>query len=152
MSSLMRWNPVREMRQMERLLEDPFIRPFWAEGAANLALDMYETDNEIVVKLAAPGVKADDINVSITGNVLTVRGESKSEENVEEKDYILRERRFGKFSRSVTLPTSVDANNAKAEFEDGVLTLTVPKAEDVKPKSIQVKSKESSATIEAKAK
>lgn len=88
-----------------------------------------------------PGVKPEDIDITITGDTLTIKGEVKAEEKVEKANYIRRERRYGAFSRSLTLPTSVVAEKAKAEFENGVLTLTLPKAEEVKPKTIKVKAK-----------
>jgi HSP20 family protein len=93
------------------------------------------------VKATLPGVKADDIKISVTGDVLTIRGEVKHEEEVKNAAYHLRERSYGSFSRSIPLPTSVVADRAHAEFEDGVLTLRLPKAEEVRPKTIAVKAK-----------
>jgi HSP20 family protein len=110
-------------------------------GDGKLAVDMYETDEEVVVKTAAPGVKPEDIDVNITGDVLIIKGETKTEEKVEEASYIRQERRYGAFSRSLALPSTVVADKATAEFENGVLTLTLPKAEEVKPKTIKVKAK-----------
>ena len=88
-----------------------------------------------------PGIKPEDIDVSVTGDVLTIRGETASEEKSEQGSYLRQERRVGKFERSLTLPTQVQADKAEARFEHGVLTLTLPKAEQVKPKSIKVKTK-----------
>jgi len=130
---------------MDRLFEESFVRPRagWLAplGAESLALDVYETDQDVVVKSSVPGVKPEDIDITITGDTLTIKGETKAEEKVEKANYIRQERRYGAFSRSVTLPTSIVAEQAKAEFEHGVLTLTLPKAEEVKPKSIKVKTK-----------
>jgi HSP20 family protein len=130
---------------MDRLFEESFVRPRagWLApwGAEGLAVDMYETDENVVVKTSVPGIKAEDIDITITGDTLTIKGETKAEEKVEKANYIRQERRYGAFSRSVTLPTSIVAEEAKAEFENGVLTLTLPKAEEVKPKTIQVKTK-----------
>ncbi|NIO71811.1 MAG: Hsp20 family protein, partial [Anaerolineae bacterium] len=124
---------------------ESFVRPRagWLAplGDGSLAVDMYETDEEVVVKTAVPGVKSEDIDVSITGDVLTIKGETKAEEKVEKANYIRQERRYGAFSRSLTLPSTVVADKATAEFENGVLTLTLPKAEEVKPKTIKVKAK-----------
>jgi HSP20 family protein len=102
---------------------------------------MYQTQDDIVVKAAIPGVKPDDINISVTGDILTIKGELKQEEKIEEGGYLRQERRFGQFCREFSLPTQVSADKAKAEFEHGVLTLRLPKAEAVKPKSITVKAK-----------
>jgi HSP20 family protein len=102
---------------------------------------MYETDDDVVVKTAVPGIKSEEIDVSITGDVLTIKGETKAEEKVEKANYVRQERRYGAFSRSLSLPSTVVADKATAEFENGVLTLTLPKAEEVKPKTIPVKAK-----------
>ena len=105
-----------------------------------MAVDMYETDESVIVKTAIPGVKADDIDVSVTGDTLTVRAETKEEEEIKRESYLRRERRFGSYCRSVTLPGGLETESAEADYSDGVLTLTFPKAEEVKPKSIKVKS------------
>lgn len=110
------------------------------EGAA-LAVDMYETDDDVVVKTALPGIDPDDVEISVTGDSLTIKGETKAEEEVEKGNYVCRERRFGAYSRSLTLPVSVKAEKAEAEYENGVLTLRLPKVEEAKPKAIQVKVK-----------
>jgi HSP20 family protein len=89
-----------------------------------------------------PGVKPEDVNIDITGDTLTVKGESKAEQEVKREDYLYQERRCGAFSRSVVFPSGLKPDKAEATMEDGVLTLTVPKAEEVKPKSIKVKAKE----------
>jgi HSP20 family protein len=94
-----------------------------------------------VVKMWLPGVKPEDIQVSVTNGVLTIRGEVKEEKEEKEKTYHLRERRYGSFSRSVSLPNDVSADKADADFENGVLTLTLPKAEEAKAKTITVKAK-----------
>ena len=149
MANIVRWEPFRDLislrEAMDRLFEESFVRPRagWLAplGAETLAVDMYETDEDVVVKTSVPGVKAEDIDITITGDTLTIKGETRSEEKVEEANYIRQERRYGAFSRSLTLPTSIVAEDAKAEFDNGVLTLTLPKAEEVKPKSIKVKTK-----------
>jgi HSP20 family protein len=105
-----------------------------------LAVDVYETDHDVVVKMPVPGIKADDLNISVTGDTVTVQGESRSEdENKDEKrNYYFREVRYGSFARSVTLPAPVQSDKAEASTEDGILTLMLPKAEEAKPKSIKV--------------
>jgi HSP20 family protein len=102
---------------------------------------MYEENDNVVVKAAIPGAKAEDIDVSINGDVLTIKGETKSSEEIEEENYIYREQRYGSFSRSVGLPANVNTEDAEADFEDGILTLTMPKLEEAKPRQISVKSK-----------
>ena len=146
MASIVRWDPFREMMSlrdvMDRLVDDAFVRPTSGLGMLHApAVDVIENEDEVVVKASLPGVRSDDINISITGDMLTIRGEAKSERDEEKDNYILRERRFGSFSRSLALPTSVVADKAKAEFENGILTLSLPKAEEVKPKTITVKAK-----------
>jgi HSP20 family protein len=127
---------------MDRFFGDAFLRTaggFGVEG--DLMLDVAQTDNDVIVKASMPGVKPDDIHISVTGDVLSLRGEVKEEKVADEASYHLRERRYGSFSRTVSLPTSVVADKAKAEFENGVLTLTLPKAEEHKPKTITVRAK-----------
>jgi len=149
MANIVRWEPFRDLislrEAMDRLFEESFVRPRtgWPAplSAGTLAVDMYETDQDVVVKSSVPGVKPEDIDITITGDTLTIKGEAKSEEKVEEANYVRQERRYGAFSRSLTLPTTIVGDKAKAEFENGVLTLTLPKAEEVKPKTIKVKAK-----------
>ncbi len=146
MSNLTRWEPMRDMVTMRDFVDRFFNEPFFSrrsllEGFNSPALDMYETENEVVVKAALPGVKPDDIQISVTGDVLTIRGEVKKDEEVKNANYQMRERSYGAFSRSIPLPTSIVADRAKAEFESGILTLTLPKAEEVRQKTIAVKAK-----------
>lgn len=151
MASLRRWDPLREMvslrEAMDRLFEDSFVRPFTGlpaiqrEGVITPAIDMYETDNDVVVKTALPGVKPDDVDVTVTGNTLNIKGEMKEEFDETKGDYHYRERRVGAFHRAVTLPVEVEAGKAEASFDNGVLTLRLPKAEEVKPKQITIKAK-----------
>ena len=152
MSNLTRWEPVREMmtlrEAMDRLFDDAFTRPFPMErngGStwSSPAIDMYQTDNEIVVKAALPGIKADEVQINVTGDVLTIKGETKQEEEKKEKSWHIREQRWGAFERSVRLPTGVMSEKAKADFDNGVLTITLPKSEEVKPRTITVKTKTS---------
>jgi HSP20 family protein len=147
MSNLIRWEPAREMMTlrdaMDRLFDDAFTRPLRLHDGqmSMLAVDMYQTDNEVVVKASIPGVKADDVQINVTGEVLTIKGETREKEDVKEKAYHIREQRWGMFERTIALPTDVIADKAKAEFENGILTITLPKAEEVKPKTITIKSK-----------
>jgi len=146
MSNLIRWEPAREMMSlrdaMDRLFDDAFTRPLSIRDNWSVpAVDMYQTDDEIVVKAALPGIKSDEVQINITGEVLTLKGEVKQEEEKKEKAWHIREQRYGSFERSVVLPTEVVADKAKAEFENGILIITLPKADEVKPRTITVKAK-----------
>lgn len=146
MSNLIRWEPAREMMSlrdaMDRLFDDAFTRPLSIrDGWSVPAIDMYQTDDEIVVKAALPGIKADEVQINVTGDMLTLKGEVRQDEEKKEKAWHIREQRFGSFERSVALPTAVVADKAKAEFENGILTVTLPKADEVKPRTITVKAK-----------
>jgi HSP20 family protein len=147
MSNLTRWEPVREMmtlrEAMDRLFDDAFTRPISLRdgGWTSPAVDMYQTDDEVVVRAALPGFKADEVQINVTGEVLTLRGETKHEEEKKDKAWHIREHRWGSFERSIALPTEVTADKAVADFENGILTITLPKAEEVKPKTISVKAK-----------
>ena len=141
-----RWEPFRDIlslrNAMERLLDESFTRPSRLLGWRDVpALDMYQTDNSVVIKAALPGVKADEVDISITGEVLTIKGEHKEEKEAGDDAYICKERRYGAFNRSLILPAPVQSNKAEAVFENGILTLTLPKAEEAKPKQIKIKSK-----------
>jgi HSP20 family protein len=147
MSNLTRWEPVREMmtlrEAMDRLFDDAFTRPISLRegGWSAPAVDMYQTDDEVVVRVALPGFKADEVQINVTGDVLTLRGEMKREEEKKDKAWHIREHRSGSFERSIALPAEVTADQANADFENGILTITLPKAEEVKPKTISVKAK-----------
>lgn len=151
MSNLTRWDPARETMTlrdaMDRLFDDAFTRPFslMREGGSTWsspAIDMYQTDNEVVVKAALPGIKAEEVQINVTGDILTIKGEVKHEEEKKDRSWHIREQRWGEFERSIRLPTAVISDKAKADFEDGILTITLPKSEDVKPKTITVKTKQ----------
>jgi HSP20 family protein len=146
MTNLIRWEPIRELDGMrdafDRLFDEnisrPWPRAFW-DVASVPTMDLYQTEESVVVKMGLPGVKPEDIQVSVTNGVLNIRGEVKEEKEEKEKTYHLRERRYGSFSRSVTLPSNVSVDKSDAVFENGVLTLTLPKAEEAKAKTITVK-------------
>jgi HSP20 family protein len=146
MAGLVRWDPFDKLSlrdAMDRLFEDAFITPRWFAPlreslTESLALDVIENDNDIVVKASIPGFKPEDIDVSVADDTLTIKGETKVEKKEGKENYILQERRYGTVHRTLRLPTLVQADKAKAEFEHGVLTLTLPKAELVKGKPIKV--------------
>jgi len=156
MSTIVRYNPFREAmslsRQMDRLMEGAMRGSDVWDGSMDwaLPLDVIENDNEYVVKASLPGIKADDIEVTYHNQTLTVKGEMKQEEDISEEKYHLLERRYGVFSRSITLPSGVDGDTIKADFENSVLTLSLPKKEELKARRISIQS--GGKLIEAKAK
>ncbi len=151
MANMVRWDPARDMvslrEAMDRLFEESFLRPGFLGGndsaSVLMPLDMYETQDEVVVKAAIPGVKPEDIEVTVTGDLLTIKGEFKSENEAhdEKRNYHRQERRYGSFSRQVALPSGVNADTCQADFENGVLTLKLPKAEEAKVKRVQIARK-----------
>ena len=146
MSNLTRWEPMREMMSlreaMDRLFDDAFTRPVSLHDLAALPLiDLSQDDDEITVKAVLPGLKPEDVQISVTADVLTIKGEFKNEDEGKNRNYLIRERRFGSFERMIQLPTEVQTEKAHADFADGILTIRLPKAEAVKPKSISIKVK-----------
>ena len=146
---LARWDTFREMTSlrdaMDRLFEESFIRPsrFWPDRLerGELPIDMYQTANDVVVKASLPGVKPEEVDISISGDTLIIKGEHKEEQEVKQEDYFRKERYYGAFNRSLILPVQVKSDKAEAVFDNGILTLTLPKAEETKPKQIKVKAK-----------
>jgi HSP20 family protein len=148
------WQPFSEMarweREMERVFDDFLgrrFRPLWGEhwwpvsdsGAGVPALDLYEEKDEIVAKVELPGIEKGDIEVHISDNLLTVKGEKKKEEETKKEDYYRLERSYGSFSRSVELPAEVHGEKAQASFKNGVLEIRLPKSEEAKKKETRVK-------------
>ena len=143
-----RWEPLSDMVSlrdaMNRLMEDSVVRPRWSqerdggatEPTLRLPLDAYSTPDEIVITAPVPGVKPDSVEITIEGDTLTIRGEIPAP--LENVNYLFQERAFGRFARSLVLNVPVQADKANAEFENGLLTITVPKAEAVKPRTIKV--------------
>ncbi len=143
--SLIRWEPFSEMMPMkqvfDRLFEDPFFRSPVAMVAPEVPMvDLYETDDDLVMKATLPGVKPEDVEISVTGDTLTFKAEIKADEDVKKANYYRRERRLGSFSRTISLPLQVESDKAEAVYEHGILTLRLPKAEAIKPKSIKIRS------------
>jgi HSP20 family protein len=129
---------------MDRLFDDAFTRPLSVRDGWTMAspsIDMYQTDNEVVVKASIPGLKAEDVQINVSGDVLTLKGEVKQEEERKDRAWHIREHRFGSFERSIALPTDVKSDKAEAMFENGILTITLPKADEVKPRTINIKAK-----------
>ena len=144
MTALSRFEPFRGVAslqgQINRLFNEAFDR---SSGEANLttwapAVDIYETEQALVVKADLPDVKPEDLDIRVENNILTIRGERKFEKKVNEENYLRVERAYGSFSRSFSLSNTVNTEAIKAEYKDGVLNLTVPKREEAKPKQIKV--------------
>jgi HSP20 family protein len=153
--SLVRWNPTRELttwpsglfglqREMNNMF-DSFFRGSQDDDVAfaawSPAVDIAEHDNDYVVKVELPGVNKDEVKITLESNILSIRGEKKQEKETKKENYHRVERSYGSFQRSFTLPTTVKNENIEAQYKDGILTVTLPKAEEAKPKQIEVKVK-----------
>lgn len=150
--TMMRWDPFSEMtslrQAMDQLLENSFIRPsgqggsqVGSQGGGNgFPIDVLEHGDAFVVKASLPGVKPDDVDVQVQQNVLLITGQHQEEPERQQGRYYLAERRTGRFSRAIALPVPVDATACDATYEDGVLTLTLPKAEQARTKQIAIRS------------
>jgi HSP20 family protein len=145
------WGPFRELEDWERRFEGMFghpLRPMWwraGEEGWMPAVDMFEKDDKFVVKADLPGMKEDDIDVSIVGDTLTIKGEKKTETEVKEENYYRSERAYGSFLRSIPIPSGVDSSKIEANYENGVLEVTMLKAAEIKPKKVSVSAKKKSA-------
>ena len=147
---LVPWQSFRELGEMAKSFEDilgrsslsatwrrlPTVEREWAP-----ALEVFEKEDKFVVKVELPGMKEEDIDISVKDDTLTIKGERKSESEVNEEDYYCCERSYGSFFRSIALPSTVDAKKIEASYEDGVLEVSLPKAAEVKPKKILVSAK-----------
>jgi len=138
--ALVRWNPINELASLEIDRLDRMFSDLYAErGRWVPAVDIYETDtHEVVIKAELPDVKKEDIQVTFENGVLTLTGQRKREENVAREHFQRVERRHGSFTRSFTLPDSVDASQIAAAYKDGVLTIRLPRREEAKPRQISV--------------
>jgi HSP20 family protein len=157
MTNLTRWDPFREVMSfrsaIDRLIDERFFNPqadFEGQLSWSPLLDVAETGDEYLVKASLPGIEPGDLEITYTNNVLTIKGETQDEREVEEQRYHLRERRSGSFSRSISLPSTVDADHIQASYTAGVLTLHLPKLEEARPRRIQVRSGESPRMIEGR--
>ena len=145
--SIIRWRPTRDLLsirdEVNRLFDNFFTgvperRRGLLEGEWAPSVDVAETENDVVVTAELPGVEQDDVDITITDDILTLKGEKKEEKEVKEKNYHRIERSYGSFQRSISLPSGVQADKAKAIYKDGVLHITLPKAEEAKPKQIKI--------------
>jgi HSP20 family protein len=144
MNTIDRWEPFRGSNtldgQFNRIFHDFFGR---TNQESNLttwapAVDIFENEHELVVKADLPAVKPEELDIRVENNILTIRGERKFEKKVDEKNYLRLERTYGSFARSFSLASTVKSEGIKADYADGVLTLTIPKREEAKPKQIKV--------------
>ena len=153
---LQRWDPFRDLRQMEdtvnRLWRGFGGSPSYREGAEdwNILIDVVQKKDDIIVKASMPGVKPEGIDVAVEDNVLTLRAERKPEIEGEDAAYLIQERPTGSFYRALRLPDTVDTNKIESHYENGVLTITMPKSEEKKKKQIQIKVTGGSKAIEGK--
>lgn len=157
MSNIVRWDPFSDLRvNMDRLFEDGFSRPrrrvvSAREFAATVPVEVSETADGFEVKASLPGVRPEDVDISVDENILTIKGEYREEKKAEapavegetpaeapKRQFYRRELRYGNFQRSLSLPSGIDSDKAAAKFENGILHLTLPKAEANRPKQIKV--------------
>ena len=138
--TLVRWNPARELASMEIDRLSNMFNDLYAVGRSWMpAVDIFETkDSEYVLKAELPDLKREDINITFENGVLTLTGERKAEFDSQDGTYHRNERAYGRFSRSFTLPATVDANRINATYRDGLLTIRVPQREEAKPRQIAV--------------
>ncbi len=147
--AIVRWDPLRDLvalqDRMNRLFEDSLARTRGRGGEEGLVtgawtppVDIYETDDAIVLKAELPGIDRKDIQLEVRDGVLTLKGERRFEKEVKEENYHRIERAYGSFARSFTLPNTVQPDKVRARFKDGVLEVTLPKAEESRPRQIKV--------------
>lgn len=162
MANLARWDPYAETLSLREAMDQLFQNALigfgpWQSNAgqmrsnAGFPIDLTENADNFIVKAALPGMDPNDLEVTVQDNVLTIQGEMKGEEEKKDERYHVRERRWGTFARSIALPSSVDAGRVQAEYENGILCLTLPKTEEAKPRRIQIKGGEHDKQIESQA-
>lgn len=144
MSHMIRWDRFRKPSTLQEQFNRLFESTFPANGDASAltnwapAVDIYETENEVVIKADLPDVNEHELDVRVENNMLTIGGERKFEEKVKEENYLRVERSYGSFSRSFSLPNTVNTEAIKAEYKNGVLTVEVPKRAEAKPKQVKI--------------
>ncbi len=146
--ALVKWNPLNELanweREVDRMIRDvlsPDVRLFEDISHVVPLIDVEETEDEFNITAELPGMKKEDIKITFQDNILTISGEKKMEEKREDKNFHRMERTFGKFSRSIGIPAGVKLDKIEAEYKNGVLYVHIPKAEEAKPKKIDIKLK-----------
>lgn len=140
--SLIKWTPfLGEFDDMDKMMSEMLPAVQGNQFGFTPAVDMYEDKDNIIVETQLGGIDSEKVNISIENNVLSIKGESEKKSEVEDKNYYRKEIRRGSFYRSIPLPTKVDGDKAKAINEDGVLKITIPKAPEIKPKTIKIENK-----------
>lgn len=136
-------DPFREFlalrAALDRLFEESFVRPRGNASELRPAIDIYETPTELVIEASVAGLRPEELEINIAGDVVTIRGEPRAEPPRPEGTYVLQERSHGPFRRTISLPNNVEAEKAEARYEHGVLTLTLPKAAAGQPRQIRIK-------------
>jgi HSP20 family protein len=139
MSALTNWNPFRALERREDAFEDLMREFFGKEGDTSMPpVDVAESENELTVKMAVPGVEKDQITISVDDHTLNVRGESRKESEEKKKNYYRQEIRYGSFARTVRLPAEVDASKAAADLKNGMLSIRLPKSKSPKAQQIKI--------------
>lgn len=144
MNTILRWEPFRNLSSLQEQVNRLFESNFPSRGSDSTlaawapAVDVYETENELVIKADLPDVSEKDLDVRVENSMLTIHGERKFEQKVKEENYLRMERSYGSFSRSFSLPNSVNTEAIKAEYKDGVLNITLPKRAESKPKQVKI--------------
>ena len=144
------WRPLRDLEEMEQRFNELFSKPFlpatWRrfpleERGWAPAIEVFEKGDKFIIKAEVPGMKEEDVDVSVVGDTLTIKGEKKAESEVKGDDYYCCERSYGSFFRSIALPSTVDTKKIEASYDNGVLEVTLPKAAEVKPKKVPITAK-----------
>jgi HSP20 family protein len=144
MNNIIRWEPFRNISSLQEQVNRLFEGSFPSRGdestltAWSPSVDVYETENELVLKADLPEMNEKDLDIRLENNMLTIRGERKFEQKVKEENFLRMERAYGSFSRSFSLPNTVNTEAVKAEYKDGVLSLTLPKRAESKPKQVKI--------------
>jgi HSP20 family protein len=146
---LRRWEPFRELEEeMQRLFEEwpfgrvsPWSRRALAAREWTPRVDMFDSEDKVVINAEIPGMSKEDVDISVTGDILTIQGERKAEEEVKDEDYYCCEQHRGAFYRVIQLPSGLETDNIDATYDNGILEITLPKSPEVKPKRIEVKVK-----------
>lgn len=149
--AIIRWDPFREMTQLQNRFDRLFEAVGGREESWLPAVDVFDTQDAVVLKAELAGMDPNDIQIEVEDNVLTIKGERKFEEKIDEERYYRVERRFGSFQRSLALPQGVKTDEIEASYDEGILTVTVPKAEQEKPKRIEVQARKTVGTKKSEA-
>lgn len=147
MANLTRWDPYREMMSFRRFMDRFFEDNMMNEGSEwdqqtrwQVPVDLTENEDSYMIKASLPGISPEDLNITYNNGVLSIQAETRDDKEIKEDRYLVRERRYGTFARSISLPATINADAIEASYDAGILTLRLPKTEEVKPKRIQVRN------------